>query len=258
MTSIIEVKNLKTYLGNSWVQNGLTLNINQGEILGIAGGSGSGKTTLLRTILMLQRPNSGSVKVFGQELTMADTDTLLGIQRRWGVLFQQNALFSSLNVLENTAFPLQEQLTLDTKMAHELALLKILMVGLPANTAVKYPAELSGGMQKRAALARAMILDPELLFLDEPTSGLDPNSASGLDELILNLQTLLGLTIIVITHDLDTLWRITNRVAFLAEGKVLCVDSMPNLVKNPHPLIQDFFNGPRGGRFTEKDKTHGN
>ncbi len=247
---IIEVKDLKVQLGGQLVLDGLNLSVNRGEILGIVGGSGSGKTTLMRSILMLNKITSGSIKVFGTELTGATQKAILEIQRRWGVLFQQNALFSSLNVLENTAFPLNEHTTIDPKSINELALLKILSVGLPADSANKYPAELSGGMQKRAALSRSIALDPELLFLDEPTAGLDPDSASGLDELILNLQAAMGFTIVIITHDLDTLWRVTNRVAFLGEGKVLCIDTMSNLVKNPNKLIQEFFNGPRGRTAT--------
>lgn len=243
---IIEIKNLDTQLGQEWIHKGLSLSVQKGEILGIVGASGGGKTTLLREILMLQRPKYGSIKVFGKELTTASAEELQEVQRRWGVLFQQNALFSSLTVLENTAFPLKEHTQLSLDLVNELALLKILSVGLDTLSSIKYPAELSGGMQKRAALARAIVLDPELLFLDEPTSGLDPESAEGLDELILNLQSLIGLTIVVITHDLDTLWGITNRVAFLGEGKVLCIDTMEKLVKNPHPLIQEFFSGRRG------------
>lgn len=243
---IIEVKNIKINLGGSWVHKGLDLNVYQGEILGIVGGSGSGKTTLLREMLMLQPPTSGSIKIFGEELTTASTKKLLALQKRWGVLFQQNALFSSLTVLENTAFPLHEHTALDAHTINELALAKILASGLAAEASVKYPAELSGGMQKRAALSRAIALDPEILFLDEPTSGLDPESAASFDELVSDLQTTMGLTIVIVTHDLDTLWKVTNRVAFLGEGKVLCVDSMPNLVKNPNPLIQKFFRGPRG------------
>jgi phospholipid/cholesterol/gamma-HCH transport system ATP-binding protein len=243
---IIDIQQVKIQLGGTWVHQGLNLSVHQGEILGIVGGSGSGKTTLLREILMLQPPDSGSIRVFGQELTTASPAEKLTIQRRWGVLFQQNALFSSLNVLENVSFPLKEHTRLDKKTIKELAQLKILAVGLANEVAIKYPSELSGGMQKRAALARAIVLDPELLFLDEPTAGLDPDSASGLDELILNLQATMGLTVVIITHDLDTLWRITNRVAFLGEGKVLCVDSMAELAKQTHPLIKGFFGGPRG------------
>jgi phospholipid/cholesterol/gamma-HCH transport system ATP-binding protein len=243
---IIEIKNLRTYLGGSWVHNGVNLTVEQGEILGIVGGSGSGKTTLLREMLGLTKPYSGSIRVFGHELTNTSPRTLLDIQKRWGVLFQQNALFSSLTLLENVSFPLKEHTILDPDSTQELALLKILMAGLSVDSAIKYPAELSGGMQKRAGLARAIVLDPELIFLDEPTAGLDPNTAAGLDELILNLQSTMGLTIVIVTHDLDSLWKITNRVAFLGEGVVLCVDKMSELVKNPHPLIREFFEGPRG------------
>jgi phospholipid/cholesterol/gamma-HCH transport system ATP-binding protein len=243
---IIEVKDLKTRLGNTWVHNGLNLTVYRGEIIAIVGGSGSGKTTLLREMLALTKPTSGSIKIFGYELTKASTKTLLEIQRRWGVLFQQIALFSSLNLLENVAFPLQEHTTLDPQSINEIALLKILMAGLPIDSAIKYPAELSGGMQKRAGVARAIVLDPELLFLDEPTSGLDPETAAGFDELILNLQSTMGLTIVIVTHDLDSLWKIADRVAFLAEGVVLCVDTMQELIKNPNSVIQEFFAGPRG------------
>lgn len=243
---IIEIKDVSVNLGDAWVHKNLNLSINRGEIIAIVGGSGSGKTTLLREILMLQRPSSGSIRVFDHELTKASPSVLLEVQKRWGVLFQQNALFSSLTVQENTAFPLHEHTKLDSKTINELAILKILLAGLPVEAAIKYPAELSGGMQKRAGIARAIVLDPELLFLDEPTAGLDPDSAGAFDELILGLQKTMGLTIVMVTHDLDSLWHVTNRVAFLGEGKVLCVDAMPALVKNPHPLIQAFFSGARG------------
>jgi phospholipid/cholesterol/gamma-HCH transport system ATP-binding protein len=243
--SIIEVKNLRTYLGDSWVHNDLNLSVQRGEVLGIVGGSGAGKTTLLREMLGLEKPHSGSITIFGHELTTANPATLLAIQKRWGVLFQQNALFSSLTLLENVSFPLREYTNLDPETIKELALLKIMLSGLPTDAANKYPAELSGGMQKRAALARAIALDPELLFLDEPTAGLDPKSAEGIDELILNFQATMGLTIVIITHDMDSLWKVTNRVAFLGDGTVLCIDEMAKLIKDPHPLIQIFFEGPR-------------
>jgi phospholipid/cholesterol/gamma-HCH transport system ATP-binding protein len=248
---VIEIKDVKVRLGDTWVHKDINLEVKRGEILGIVGGSGAGKTTLLREMLMLQRPTSGSIRIFGQEVVTASAATLLSVQRRLGVLFQQNALFSSLTVLENAAFPLHEHTSLDSLTIDELALLKILLVGLSKDTLFKYPAELSGGMQKRAALARALVLDPELLFLDEPTAGLDPDSASGLDELILNLQAAMGLTVVIVTHDLDTLWRVTNRVAFLGEGKVLCIDTMKNLMQHPNQLIRDFFDGPRGRRAKE-------
>lgn len=244
--SIIEMKEVKIKLGGDWVHKDINLTINRGEIIAIVGGSGSGKTTLLREILMLQRPDSGSIKVFGQELMTATPEARLAVQRRCGVLFQQNALFSSLSVLENTSFPLIEHSKLDEKTIAEIAALKIAFAGLPVDAAKKLPSELSGGMQKRAALARAIVLDPELIFLDEPTAGLDPDSAGGLDDLILNLQSTMGLTVVIVTHDLDTLWHVTDRVAFLGEGRVLCVDEMENLVNHPHPLIQQFFSGPRG------------
>ncbi len=243
---IIEVKDVSVKLGGAWVHKNLNLTVNRGEILAIVGGSGSGKTTLLREMLMLERPHSGSINIFGKDLTKASPLTLLEVQKRWGVLFQQNALFTSLTVQENTAFPLHEHTKLDKKTINELAILKILLAGLPLDAAIKYPSELSGGMQKRAGIARAIILDPELLFLDEPTSGLDPESAGAFDELILNLQKTMGLTIVMVTHDVDSLWHVTNRVAFLGEKKVLCVDAMSELVKNPHPQIQAFFSGARG------------
>jgi phospholipid/cholesterol/gamma-HCH transport system ATP-binding protein len=239
--NIIEVKDLSTYLGDTWVNKNLNLTVKRGEILAIVGGSGSGKTTLLREILLLQKSNSGSIKVFGEELTTATSAQLLEVQKRWGVLFQQSALFSSLTVLENTAFPLREHTTLDDDTMNRLALVKILLAGLSAEAAIRYPSELSGGMLKRAGLARATVLDPELLFLDEPTSGLDPDSAAAFDELVLNFQATLGLTIVMVTHDLDSLWHVANRVAFLGEGKVLCVDTVAAVAKNPHPLIKEYY-----------------
>lgn len=244
--NIIEITHLKTRLGGTWVHKNIELTVKRGEVLGIVGGSGTGKTTLLREMLGLTKPTAGSIKIFGQELTTASPSTLLEIQRRWGVLFQSNALFSSLTLLENVIFPLKEHTHLDEKSMQDLALLKIGMAGLPIDAGLKYPAELSGGMQKRGGLARAIVLDPELIFLDEPTAGLDPNTAAGFDQLIMNLQSTMGLTIVMVTHDLDSLWTVTDRVAFLGEGTVLCVDKMSALIKNPHPLIQEFFGGARG------------
>lgn len=241
--NIIEVKNLKSYLGNTWVHNGVDLTVKRGEVLAIMGGSGTGKTVLLREMLLLRRPDSGSIRVFNQDLLAASAETLLKIQQRWGVLFQQNALFSSLTVLENTAFPLKEHTNLDEKTIQSLALLKILLAGLTLDAANKYPAELSGGMQKRAALARAIMLDPELLFLDEPTSGLDPANVLAFDHLILDLQTTMGLTIVMVTHDVESMRRVANRIAFLGEGKVLAIGTADEVMNNPNPLIQDFFNG---------------
>lgn len=253
--NIIEIKDLKTYLGDTWVHKGVNLNVKRGEVLGIVGGSGSGKTTLLREMLSLTKPSSGTIKIFDIDILHATPKELLEIQRRWGVLFQQNALFSSLTLQQNVAFPLKEHTHLDQESMNQLAVLKILMAGLPMEAAIKYPAELSGGMQKRGALARAIVLDPELIFLDEPTAGLDPTTASGFDDLILNLQSTMGLTIVMVTHDVDSLWAVTDRVAFLGEGVVLCVDAMPELVKNPHPMIREFFQGPRG-RAAEEANQH--
>jgi phospholipid/cholesterol/gamma-HCH transport system ATP-binding protein len=256
--TIIEVKNLSVCLGGLRVHQDLNLSVNRGEILGIVGGSGSGKTTLLREMLMLQRPDTGSIRIFDQELTTASLSALLQVQRRFGVLFQQNALFSSLTVHENTVFPLREHTKLDCLTMDSLASLKIELAGLPPEAGAKYPAELSGGMQKRAGIARAIILDPELLFLDEPTAGLDPNSADRFDELILNLQKTMNLTVVMVTHDLDSLWRVAHRVAFLGEGKVLRVDKMTALVNDPHPLVREFFNGPRGLAAQGEYQRHGN
>ncbi|HVE44966.1 MAG TPA: ATP-binding cassette domain-containing protein [Gammaproteobacteria bacterium] len=244
--AIIEIKGLKTYLGGRWVHNGLDLSVKKGEVLALVGGSGSGKTTVLRAVLGLLEPTAGSIRIFNEELTTASPETRLAIQKRWGVLFQQNALFSSLNLLKNVSFPLYEHTQVDPETIQELALLKIMMAGLSVEDAVKFPAELSGGMQKRGGLARAIVLDPEILFLDEPTAGLDPTTAAGFDDLILNLQSTMGLTIVMVTHDVDSLWKVANRVAFLGEGKVLCVDTMPKLVQHTHPDIQAFFQGARG------------
>lgn len=244
--NIIEIRDLCTRFGEVVVHHDLNLTVKRGEVLGIVGGSGSGKTTLLRAMLALNRPYSGSIRVFNEELTTASRLTLLEIQKRWGVLFQQSALFSSMTLLENVAFPLHEHTDIDADTINHLALLKILMAGLPKSAANKLPSELSGGMQKRAGLARAIVMDPELIFLDEPTSGLDPNTAAAFDELILNLQQTMGLTIVMITHDLDSLWKVTNRVAFLGKGSVLAVEPVAALSKNAEPMIHDFFSGPRG------------
>ncbi len=248
---IIELKHIKNYLGNSWVHNDLNLSVTRGEILAIVGGSGAGKSTLLRTMLMLQTPTAGTIKVFGQEITPNSTTALHYLHQHSGVLFQHNALFSSFTLLENVAFPLKEHTQLTQQTINQLALLKILAAGLTVEDANKYPAELSGGMQKRAALARAIALDPELLFLDEPTAGLDPQSAAAFDELVLNLQKTLELTIVMVTHDIDTLWQVTNRVAFLGEGRVLAIAPIAELVTINNPLLQAYFTGPRG-RAIEK------
>ena len=246
-TPIVEIVHVSTQFHKTMVHRDINLTVHRGEVLGIVGGSGCGKTTLMREMLALTKPTGGKIHIFNENLFHTSLDKLLAIQRRCGVLFQSNALFSSLNLLQNIAFPLLEYpTTLPHHTIQQLALLKILMTGLPPSTALQYPVELSGGMLRRAGLARALALDPELLFLDEPTAGLDPHTAAGFDELILNLKNSMNLTVIIITHDLDTLWAITDRVAFLGEGVVLCVDKMSQLVKHPHPAIQLFFKGPRG------------
>ena len=248
---IIELKNVKISFAGKSIHDDINLTIKKGEIIGIVGKSGSGKTTLMREILMLQRPDAGVVQVFGKDLMKIKNEELKKLERRWGVLFQSNALFSSLTTLENIQFPLRELLDINDDITKELAMQKLSFVGLEDDASDKYPSQLSGGMQKRAGLARALILEPELLFLDEPTAALDPDSASALDQLILDLHAALDLTIVIVTHDLDTLWQVTDRVAFLYEGKVLCFESMEKLVKNKHEAVQQFFNGPRG-RAAEK------
>jgi phospholipid/cholesterol/gamma-HCH transport system ATP-binding protein len=240
---IIKITNLSTKLGGQSVHTGLNLSIFPQEIIGIIGGSGSGKTTLLRAILMLLSPTTGSIEIFGKEVRRCTMQEANEIRHRWGVLFQQNALFSALTVLENIRFPLRTFAQFPPEMEEKLALLKIAMSGLPQEAAMKYPAELSGGMAKRAGLARAIALDPELLFLDEPTAGLDPKSAAEFDTLILKLHKGLGLTVMVITHDMHSLARIATKVAFLGEGKVLAVAPLKELMQNPHPMIQAYFAG---------------
>lgn len=237
---LIEIKGLKNYLGNQWVHTDVNLTVNKGEIIAIIGGSGSGKTTILRSLLMLLKPTEGSIKIFGEEilgLTGSNSNT---IRRRWGMMFQHSALFSSMTVLENISFPMREFTSLNKEFMEELAMLKIALVGLPNEAAYKFPSELSGGMQRRAAAARAIAMDPELLFLDEPTTGLDPHSARQFDELILFLKDALQLTIVMISHDLESL-KIADKIAFVGEGKILAMEPLETLRKNPHPLIADYF-----------------
>ncbi len=243
--SIIEIHDLKNYLGGQWVHDGVNLTVKRGEIVAIIGSSGCGKTTLLRSILMLRRQTSGTIKVFGIDIAEATTKEAKEVRERWGVMCQSSALFSSLNLLEKVMFPLQQYKRLSKSMAEEIARLKIALSGLEPEAATKYPAELSGGMKKRGALARTIALDPELVFLDEPTSGLDPRSAGDLDGLVLSMRENLGLTFVMVTHDLDTLWRVPDRVVYLGEGKVLAAMSMSELVKQEHPLIQAYFSGAR-------------
>lgn len=247
---VIKIENVKLILAGQWIHRGINLHVQRGEIIGIAGGSGSGKSTLLREILTLLTPTSGSIEVFGKNLSQISSSELLKLQCRWGVLFQQSALFTSLNVIENISFPLQEHTKLDKNTIKDLALIKLLAVGLPIESATKYPSELSGGMLKRTALARALVMDPELLLLDEPTTGLDPQGAEEFDALVLNLRSILGLTIVIVTHDLDTLWQITDKVAFLSAGHVLEFAPMAQLTQSKQAAIVAYFQGPRG-RMTQ-------
>lgn len=252
--NLIEITEVKNNLGGKWVHQGVNLTVKRGEILAIVGGSGSGKTTLLRNILMLLPPTAGKIKIFGQDLATLNEEAQQALRQRWGVTFQQNALFGTLTVLDNVLYPLREYRKLARDFCEELALLKVRLTGLKKEASYQYPAELSGGMQKRAALARAIALDPEILFLDEPTAGLDPQSAGEVDDLIVQLQRSLALTVVIITHDLDTLWQITDRVAFLGDGKVLAALPMHELIHASHPLIQAYFAGPRGQRQREYEQ----
>lgn len=249
---IVKVSNLCTRFGAAVVHDNVSLEVRRGEIFAIAGASGCGKSTLLREIILLQPPVSGSIRVFGQEVLGLADEQALPLRKRWGVMFERGALFSSLTVAENVGLPLREHTQLSSALIDELVAIKIALTGLPASAAAKYPNELSGGMRKRAALARAIALDPQLLFLDEPTAGLDPLSASGFDELVRHLKDSLGLTIMMVTHDLDLLWRVADRVAVLGEGRVLGVGSMEELSQLPHPVIREYFYGPRGRAAQEQ------
>lgn len=238
---IIEVTGLKNYLGDQWVHTDVNLSVKQGEVFGIIGGSGSGKTTILRSILMLLKPTAGSIRVFNQNLENLNEYEVGQLYQRWGVLYQHSALFSGMSVLENIMFPMQELANLSPDFMKKLALIKLVLVGLPTHAAYKLPAELSGGMQRRAAAARAIAMDPELLFLDEPTSGLDPLGAKQFDELILFLRRALNLTVVIVSHDIDSLSRTADRVAFVGEGKILAIDPIDKLMQNKHPLISEYF-----------------
>ncbi|MGC1181328.1 ABC transporter ATP-binding protein [Legionella sp.] len=240
---VIEIKGMKNYLGGQWVHSDINLTVEKGEILAIIGASGSGKTTILRSLLMLLKPSAGNIKIFGEDIGNLDAQQSFMLRRRWGMLFQHNALFASMNVLENVMFPMKEFTNLELTMMQELALLKIVLVGLSKETAAKLPSELSGGMQRRAAAARAIAMDPELLFLDEPTTGLDPRSARLFDDLVVFLRDSLNLTIVMISHDIESLKRTTDRVAFVGNGKILSVEPINDLMKNKNELIADYFKG---------------
>ena len=244
---IIQVKGLTNRFGEQTVHENLDLDVARGEILGVVGGSGTGKSVLMRSIIGLQTPEAGEIHVFGESMIDRGADEAKDVRRRWGVLFQGGALFSTLTVAENVEVPLREYYSsLDAQLLDEIASYKIVMTGLPPETAPKFPSELSGGMRKRAGLARALALDPELLFLDEPTAGLDPIGAAAFDELIRSLKETLGLTVFLITHDLDTLYAICDRVAVLADKQVVAIGTIAELLALDHPWIQEYFNGPRG------------
>jgi phospholipid/cholesterol/gamma-HCH transport system ATP-binding protein len=242
----IEVKGLVSAFGDRVIHDHLDLTVHAGEVLGVVGGSGAGKSVLLNTIIGLKAPDGGTIKVFGTDINRSSVEQMSLIERRWGVLFQNGALFSNLTVRENVAAPFFEHTDMARKDVYELADLKIGLTGLPRHAGDLKPAELSGGMRKRAALARALALDPDLLFLDEPTSGLDPISAGAFDELIGDLSESLGLTVFMITHDLDSLYAICDRVAVIADKKVVAAGTIAELKATKHPWIQEYFNGPRG------------
>lgn len=246
---IICIKDLVTRVESTLVHDGLNLDIRENEILGLVGGSGAGKSVLVHTILGLLKPVSGHVYFKGRDIPSLSKPELLKTQKEWGVLFQSGALFSGLTVAENIEFPMIEHTDIPPALARELAFVKMRLVGLSREAANKYPAELSGGMVKRAALARALALEPQILFLDEPTSGLDPISAEAFDELIKHLQETLGLTVVIITHDIDTLVTICSRVAVLVDKKVVA-GSLKEIKDHSHSWIQKYFHGARMRRLT--------
>jgi phospholipid/cholesterol/gamma-HCH transport system ATP-binding protein len=249
---IICVRGLVNRFGDQTVHDGIDLEVRRGEILGVVGGSGTGKSVLMRSIVGLQRPEAGEVEVFGEPMIDRDEDEAKWVRKRWGVLFQGGALFSTLTVAENVQVPIREYYPqLDPVLLDEIAAYKVAMTGLAPEAGPKYPSELSGGMRKRAGLARALALDPELLFLDEPTAGLDPIGAAKFDSLLRGLKETLDLTVFLITHDLDTLYAICDRVAVLADKRVIAVGTIPELLALDHEWIQDYFRGPRGRAAAE-------
>ena len=251
--AVVSLCGVTNSFGPNVIHENLDLNIYKNEILGLIGGSGAGKSVLLRSILWLREPQAGEITVMDVNLKTATNEEWQRIRRQWGVLFQDGALFSSLTVRENIEAPLREFADLPKNFMREIAAMKIHMVGLPPKAATLYPSELSGGMRKRAGLARALALDPSLLFLDEPTAGLDPLGAAAFDELLLSLRDDLGLTVCMVTHDLDSLHAVCDRIAVLAEKKIYATGSIAELSKNPYPWIQEYFNGPRGRAANAND-----
>ena len=244
---IISVRGLRNAFGAQVVHDNLDLDVRRGEIIGVVGGSGTGKSVLMRSIIGLQTPAAGTIQVLGEPIIGRSEEETKNLRQRWGILFQGAALFSTLTVAENVQVPIREYYPkLKQQLLDEIASYKIVMCGLPAEAGPKFPNELSGGMKKRAGIARALALDPELLFLDEPTAGLDPIGAAAFDQLIRELRDALGLTVFLITHDLDTLYAICDRVAVLAEKRVIAIGTIPELLALDHPWIQEYFRGPRG------------
>jgi phospholipid/cholesterol/gamma-HCH transport system ATP-binding protein len=244
--AVISVRDLTVGFGDATVLDRATLDVFEGEILGFVGGSGAGKSVLMRTIIGLLPKRHGSIEVFGTDLAAVNDDERRAIERRWGVLFQQGALFSSLTALQNVQFPIREYLNLSPRLIEEIARAKLEMVGLDANVRGKYPSELSGGMVKRVALARALALDPDIVFLDEPTSGLDPIGAAEFDALIRTLQRTLGLSVFMVTHDLDSLHTVCDRIAVLSEGRIIATGTIETMMASEHPWLKSYFRGKRG------------
>jgi phospholipid/cholesterol/gamma-HCH transport system ATP-binding protein len=254
---LVELRGIRTCFGSSCIHEGLDLSVRAGEILALIGASGSGKSVLLREMLLLQRPAAGTVRLFGEDAAAAGEAAANRLRRRMGIMFQQGALFSSLTVIENIAVPLKEQTDLPDDLIRDLARLKMLLAGLTEDAGDKLPSQLSGGMLKRAAMARAIAMDPDLLVLDEPGTGLDPVGADALDDLILGLHGSLGLTVVMTTHDLDSLWRVSHRVAFLGEKRILATGTVAELSASDHPDLRAFFQGPRGRAAQEASWSRG-
>jgi phospholipid/cholesterol/gamma-HCH transport system ATP-binding protein len=243
---VITVANVVTRYGRNLIHDDISLNVREAEIYGLLGGSGAGKSTLMREMVMLLSPQEGTITVLGHELSTISRVEASLLRRQWGVLFQGGALYSSLTVAENIGIALKEYTDLSDSLIQDIVRLKINMVGLPDHAADLYPAELSGGMIKRASMARALAMDPKLLFLDEPSSGLDPVGAEAFDKLILKLRDLLGLTVVMVTHDLDSIWTVVDRFAVLGDKKVIAEGTLAEVRRNPHPIVRDFFGGARG------------
>lgn len=244
--AVITMRDIVTRFGENIIHDQVNLSVYAGDIYGLLGGSGSGKSTLLREMIMLLRPASGKIKILGQDILNLGQHDMHELRKRWGVLFQSGALYSSLNVAENIAITLKEYTDLPADLIHEIVIAKIKMVGLPAHAADLFPAELSGGMIKRASLARALAMDPQILFLDEPTSGLDPVGAEAFDNLIVNLRDLLGFSVVMVTHDLDSIWTIVDRLCVLGDKRVVAEGTLDEVMTVEHPVIDNFFKGKRG------------